>query len=182
MPALVYFTESVSYGASSADIKLPLKKVISESIEDRYRAILELHKLGKRAIPYLINEIDQKGKTFISLKNPKLSNIHPESLKENYCGITYAYIVELILAKKEFKESKDGEILFPLGNYGPNYVYSFGLILDKGSHAPTHEDMKRIKGIYQVWWENHKSSSLDILREKWLNNIRPLSKSSYFWE
>ncbi len=165
----------------AADIPTLIGTLKSESMMDRQAAFIELHALGKKAIPPLIDAIDDDSMTFICLNNPHSSTISQGSLS-NYSGIMAAYMIELILARDKLKLGGSGDSVWVFGGDPQNYIYNNGFIVRNDGNDLMHRDVKDISEIYRTWWEQNKSRSIEGLRDDWQNNVRPLTGSDYHWE
>ncbi len=165
----------------TADIPSLIGTLKSESMMDRQAAFIELHALGKKAIPPLIDAINDDSMTFICLNNPISSTISQGSLS-NYSGILAAYMIELILARDKLHLGGSGNSVWVFGSDPQNYIYDNGFIARNDGGDLMHRDIKDISEIYRTWWEQNKSRSIEGLRDDWQNNVRPLSGSDYHWE
>ena len=129
---------------------------------------LKFSKLGKEAIPYLINVIDKEEMGFVGFQDFNSSTLYP--IHFNCVGIRAAYMVDYILA------NKNNQRLF-------NYCVIVKVIDNKSIMQPlTYDDMRSIKALYKDWWEKNKLKSIVELTEDWNNNKRPLTNSEYAWK
>jgi hypothetical protein len=132
----------------------------SNSIEKKFKRI------GKAAIPYLIDGIDRDQKGFVGFVDVRSSNM---GLNGNYTGIKAAYMIEYLLS------DSIGYQLFPLGVIVPRahgkVVYALVSL----------SDMKAVKEIYQAWWEANKGKSMQELQREWRAGKRVLNGEHYQW-
>lgn len=151
--------------------------------------IKKIHSKGKIIIPDLIKKIDFRNEVVLHLFDPLSSKICISLSLDEYIGVFYAYLIELILKKDD--------IFTPL-TYSPHsteYNYGSGIIFCCCRIAPrnlnadcstslvdlTYRDIMKIKQVYTEWWANNKDKSLEELREDYKNGIRPLTNSDYEW-
>ncbi len=148
----------------------------------------EIHSHGKEIIPYLISQIDIDDKGIAGFVNPYESNLQ-DMVIGSPLGINYAYMIELIMAKDSLKDKPvvvDGyssweEKMEPYKLFGQCVI-----VREKDKDNPTasilsSDDMKAIKKIYSIWWENNKNDSPESLRKKWIESGGPLRNTSYTW-
>ena len=125
-----------------------------------------LKKIGKAAIPYLIDVIDRPQMGFIGFVDPTESTIHPARLN-NYTGIRAAHLIEYILSDTSHPR-----------------IYHYSVIVQAKSgdwlESLNIDDMKAIKRIYLNWWNNNQTKSLSQLtRERKKGSI--IDGSNYEW-
>jgi hypothetical protein len=163
---------------------LLIEKLKSHSTTERQEAIFKLHNYSKSVIPSLISEIDDDRKIFLGLNNPLSSTFTIESIV-NYTGILAAYTIELILAREMlYKDDsiKPERILGRKANCIKNYIYDSGVITRTDHNDLNFEDMQKIRSLYERWWEENKSKTIETLRREYLDGSEPLKGSNYFWE
>ena len=141
----------------------------------------EIHKEGNKIIPDLINSIDKNQKTSIGFIHPYSSTIYP--FHENYAGVLSAYMIEFLLGVEKL-ECIEVDVYSYEQN--PYQIFKYGVIVRKVNDKPImmplqENDMKKIKKIYQFWWEKNKTKSIEELREDWKNNKRALNNTEYIW-
>ena len=150
----------------------------------------EIHSYGKDIIPYLINHIDMEQYGNPGFVYPYESNLGRVVLQGGPLGINYAYMIELILAKDSIEDNYVYE-----GGYSgwyekikPYKVYDYCTIIGKFdlsypdvSEKMSFDNMKKIKSIYEKWWESNKGESLDSLRKNWREEGSPLQNSPFIW-
>jgi hypothetical protein len=166
---------------TDTDVQRYLAKLKGGNVCERAAAIRNLHHMGKRVIPVLIQRIGDSeiaNSSTLMLANPALSYAPPGSQCDEYSGLLYAYVVELILARESLHTaSQDCNFLFK--NLG-DYAYPHGLIV-KNEKVIQASDLPKIKQLYSLWWGKHNNESLLSLRRDWAKSIRPLSGSEYGW-
>jgi len=140
------------------------------------RAIIAFHKMGKSAIPLLIDSIDNARPMKIILESPRNSTIEIARPR----GFVAAYLIEWILAIDHIDPDDMMKSPYLLGNDLNNYIYSPCIVID-GREALA-EDLIVIKKLYQEWWRNNSFKELDELRHEWKQNIRPLSGTAFSWQ
>jgi hypothetical protein len=151
----------------------------SGTICERRAAIVALHRLGKSAIPALIDHIDDGGvaaSSTLMLANPLLSYVPPGSLRDEFSGVIYAYVIELILARDTLRDDKDCTFLLNNGDY----AYPHGLIM-KGNNIISATELAQVKQAYLGWWVKNRNENLASLRLEWKKSVRPLTGSGYSW-
>ncbi len=171
----------IGCGNKTSDLTTLIDTLKSESLQHRQKAFVELHAMGKKAIPDLIEAIDDNDTTFIFMQNPASYNFETGALT-NYAGILPAYVIELILARDKLKVSGQGDSLWVFSGDPQNYIFDSGVIVKKEGGPLTYRDMKKIAEIYRTWWKQNKNRSIEGLRDEWKNNVRPLTGSDYFWK
>jgi hypothetical protein len=133
----------------------------TNSIEKRFKRI------GKAAIPYLIDAIDRDERGFVGFVDVRSSDMHLNVM--NYTGISAAYMIEYLLS------DSIGFQLYPRGVIVPrangNVVYS-KLSLD---------DVKAVKKLYRAWWEANRGKSMQELQRDWRAGKRVLNGDHYQW-
>ncbi len=165
----------------TADISSLIGQLKCESLMDRQAAFIELHALGKKAIPHLVDAIHDDSMTLICLHNPISSRITRGSLN-NFAGILAAYMIELILAKDELQLEDKGDSVWVFGGDPHNYIYENGVIARNDGGDLTHHDIKMIMEIYKTWWQQSETRSIEGLRDEWQTNVRPLTGSDFHWK
>jgi hypothetical protein len=146
----------------------------------------------KRLIPDIINCIDVDKVKFLGIGYlPPTDSFIPNFILHNQQGINYAYMIELILAKgsipdKKMTMKKGGA---PQSRWEkeaqPYRTYYYCVIVKqvdgKTENQPlTHDDMIRIKDMYQAWWNRNKSKSMTELRKERSEGKCILTKP-YIW-
>jgi hypothetical protein len=147
---------------------------------ERRAAIAALHQMGKEAIPILIARIgdaDVAKSSTLMLANPALSYVPPDSQRDAYSGVVYAYVIELILARESLNTGT-GDCMFLLDPR--DYAYGHGLIM-KGQNVIRASELNHVKQLYSKWWETHRNEDLYALRSDWQRSMRPLTGSAYHW-
>jgi len=152
-------------------------------VSDTTNIYLETFKIGKPAIPLLIEYIDGDNKRIVGFPNPYSSTIGAFDIP-NYEGIIAAYAIELILAK----DSLSGNKITYEGTtqINPFKIYSYCVIarVENGVETQkelTLDDMKIIKNTYRTWWNKNKDKSIEELRNEWKQGKFILSNSGYKW-
>jgi hypothetical protein len=174
---LIFFTFSNAFPVENSS--LLIKNLNSNSPSTFKESILELHKMGKNAIPLLIDGIGcNKRIAAATLSNPMDSFL---SFDKICSGVINAYLIELILAREEIIQKNFFESPFILGHDQQNYLYLKGFITNRRGKLINKHDMTRIKMILKRWWEKNKDKAIEQLRDDWKNNFRPLSGSGYNW-
>jgi len=158
-----------------------LRNLQSDSIKIRKSSIFELHKLGKKAIPFLIQKIQEDEEIILLLNNPLSSTISAGTLK-NYSGVLAAYVIELILGRKELAEENYFGNDFILGTNVKNYIYYNGKIVNEKNENIKKTDLMGIRETYEKWWKENKHKPIEELRVEWKVNRKPLTGSKYHWE
>jgi hypothetical protein len=172
------FCSIIFCGSQSNSIVNELNNLKSDHLETNKKAIFELHKNGKKSIPLLIKEISDNTKVMNQIQNPKYSFYGETHV---FFGVFSAYVIELILGREKLNTENSYKSLFLLEK-STNYIYTRGLIIDEENRIINEEDLIKIRKIYEAWWEQNRSKSIEQLRDDWRNNIRPLSGSKYHWE
>jgi hypothetical protein len=148
-----------------------------------------LNRIGKEAIPGLIERIDGFERIKIGLAKPILSSMPAYYLKENYAGIYWAYFIEWLLwgrnpqkydwesyyNEKNLSMTHDFKIAFEY------YKYNYNLLVTRSNKQLTYDDMKAVKSIYEKWWEENKHLSMSKLREKY-DNDEIWKQSPFDWK
>lgn len=144
---------------------------------------------GIKAIPCLIDHLDDSKNSPFGFKNPKSSYIPSFFLKGNQIGIKYAYLIELILAKDTLESSPDFD--WNKNNWEeatkPYRIYDYCVIVRKDENQKpiedilTNDDMKKIKLIYLAWWKKNQNKSIEQLRNDYKQNGSILKDSDYMW-
>lgn len=145
-------------------------------------AIFKLHRMGKDAIPFLIEAINAEKKIGNIMTNP-MSSLLTEDIARVYPGVMAAYVIELIVAREclNTKEFFENEFTLGGGNF-ENYIYYYGIIL-KGKRVRIDQisereridpnDVAEIQRIYRFWWEKNRQKPLEQLRIEWESGKRP---------
>lgn len=132
----------------------------------------EFSKIGKDAIPLLIDAIDtnEHGPVgYIYDYDSKSSRMPPLYKMRNHVGIWAAYMIDYILVEKEFEKAYPNCIILKSKNGEP--------VME----PLKYKDMRKIKKIYQKWWNKNKSKSLEELKCNWLRGDHPLKGSQFMW-
>jgi len=161
------------------DVQRYLETLKSGTVCQRRAAIIVLHHMGKSIIPVLIERIDDRDvapSSTLMLANPILSYVPPGSQRDEFSGVIYAYVIELILARDALHDDLDCTFLLTTGDY----AYSHGLIT-KDSNVILATDLARVKQVYSRWWEGNRGKELSTLRLEWKKSVRPLTGSEYNW-
>lgn len=176
--AVLLCISTAAIGQDATQIQRYLENLKTGSICQRRAAISGLHRMGKAAIPRLIEHIDDHEvapSSTLMLANPLLSSA-PASQKNEFSGVINAYVVELILASATLRDEKDCTFLLS----ERDYVYGWGVIMKDGE-VISAADLARVKQQYVQWWGKNQSKSLSTLRGEWKERIRPLTGSEYHW-
>jgi hypothetical protein len=165
---------------ASSTVQRYLAELKSGSMCERAAAIRALHGMGKLGIPALIERIGDSGvakSSTLILANPILSYAPSGSQRDEYSGVLYAYVIELILARESLRPATtDCNFLLDPGDY----AYPHGLI-SKDQKVIHDIELPRVKQLYSQWWGKHRNESLLSLRREWAKSVRPLSRSEYKW-
>lgn len=97
-------------------------------------------------------------------------------MRDEFSGVIYAYVVELILGRDTLQDDKDCTFLLGTGDY----VYGHGLIM-RGDNVIRATELAQVKQLYSRWWEENRNKGLSALRLEWKKFARPLSDSKYHW-
>ncbi len=148
-----------------------------------------VYKLGKTAIPLLINDIDRKEKLFIGFGKRHLSTFPPVYWSDNYRGIRSAYFIDYILKRdsvykhknKSLSSMPEGEAKEMVLKSHFYYLGNSNVIAKDDDNEPlTYEDMQIVKKIYERWWRANKHKPIDELRKEfWKKSI--LEGTPYHW-
>lgn len=157
-----------------------IKGLRGDSSISQKEAILELFKNGKDSIPSLIDSIECNKKIMLMFTNPRLS-FRRDDVMNGYAGIASAYVIEFILAKDRIDERAYWSGFFLLGSDIDNYIYSTGVIIKKNGDSIRSSDLSKIRLIYKIWWKKNRDKPIEVLREEWKQNNRPLTGSKYRW-
>jgi hypothetical protein len=135
----------------------------TNTIEKRFKRI------GKSAIPYLIDAIDRNERGWVGFKEERSSSLVLNF--GNFSGITAAYMIEYLLS------DSSGYQIYPNGvicrvNHQTGHLYQEKLTLD---------DVKAVKKIYRSWWEANKNKSMEELKSDWRRGKRALYGTDYAW-
>lgn len=148
-----------------------------------------LNRIGKAAIPGLIEKIDGFERIKIGLAKPILSSMPAYYWKENYAGIYWAYFIEWLLWRKN-SYSYDWESYYNEKNLNMTndlkiafeyYKYDYNLLVTESDKQLTYNDMKAVKTIYEKWWEENKHLSMSKLRKKYENDTI-WKQTPYWWK
>jgi hypothetical protein len=143
--------------------------------------VLNLFKLGKRSIPYLIERIsDKEINRYYRLSDPDGPYFFVQGMYKCY-GFLYAYIIEIILAKETLAGVDELDNCDFVGSR-ENLVYLGGVIMKKNRDFATWRDLTEIQKVYRTWWRKNKNKSLQQMRKDWWDDKRPLSKSRFYWK
>ena len=124
-------------------------------------ALINLHKSGKAAIPFLIKKIGEDEELMIILVNPLSSTIDDDALKI-YSGLLAAYVIELILGREKLDTKNffdDAQLLGPSLN---NYIYYYGRIVSKKGEILKKDSLARLRKVYENWWENNQYKPINV--------------------
>ncbi len=148
-----------------------------------------INRIGKEAIPLLIENIARSDKVKIGMAKPILSTLPVYYLKENYRGIRSAYFIEWMLWDKNpqrydyqsFYDKKNltlGVLSRAIHEY---YRYNLNLLVKNEDKQLDYEDILAVKSIYEKWWEENQDLSIQELRLKYTNDSI-WAKTPYRWE
>jgi hypothetical protein len=152
---------------------------------EKRNAFNQVHRLGKQAIPSLVERIGTNRKVLtIDLKDPAVSYIHPGELDNNFVGTWALFAIDAVMSREPEqkvlwrKEVEACDFLFGADRtkYRPSAV-----LLKDGGEPLTHRDMLEIERLYRLWWEKNKAKSLPQMQADWKNGNRPLNGSTYHW-
>lgn len=163
------------------EIRQLISKLESSSQQERRDAILSLHRFGKDAIPFLIDNISNSKEIYIGLGSPMNSDMRLSLEAKTYAGTLAAFVIELILNRAQIKLDKNDHPQFLLGNSQDNYVFWEGVIA-KNKGLAKMADLPRIKKLYQKWWELNKAETIERLREKQKGGESILDRKPYYWK
>lgn len=158
-----------------------LESLKSGTMCERRSAVLALYRLGKQAIPALLEHIDDgeiAPSTTLILANPAFSYAPPGSQHDQFTGVLYAYAIELILGRNAISKDEGKRCVYLLGL--SDYVYGHGLIFNENELIKAN-DLSRIKQIYSQWWDKNRNKSLAKMRQDWKASRRPLTGTQYKW-
>lgn len=160
-----------------------LERLIKGSLCEKKQAVYSLHRLGKKAVPYLIMGIKSPRPVGHDLMDPRSSSA-PRSL-DPPSGFLAAYVIELILAKPELahedSDNNDGNYCLAILGDGRNYIYTVGAIVKEKTPIDA-EELSTVARIYADWWRLNKQKPLAELREAWKKGRGPLAGSPYSWQ
>src|SRR5262249_3976720 len=153
---------------------------------ERRSAVLGLYGQGKQAISTLVGHIhdaELAPSSNLLLANPQLSYAPTGSQHDQFAGVLYAYVIELILAKPTLSNevvfsAKENTCKYLLGL--DDYVYGHGLIF-YGDELIKADDLPRVEQIYLQWWDRNGNKSLAKMRQEWKASRRPLTGTQYRW-
>jgi len=176
---------------SDQDLQEYLKSLKRGTLSERSSVVVALHRLGKQAIPALVEHISDAEiapSTALMLHNPFMSGVFTGTPRNEFAGILNAYIVELILAKDRLSATeRDPHLLLSVRDY----IYGEGVMVKGGESSSTDSssisqldasDLPRIERIYSEWWRRNKNKPLAEMRRDWNAKHRPLTGSRYRWE
>ena len=163
------------------EIRQLISKLESGSKKERREAILSLHRFGKDAIPYLIDNISNGKEAYGILGSVRNSDLRLAFEAKTYAGTLSSFVIELILRRDQIKIDKNDHPQFLLGNNPENYIFWEGVIKKKNGLAKK-SDLLRIKMLYQKWWEKNRSETIEKLREKQKSGEHVLDRKPYYWE
>jgi hypothetical protein len=166
-------------GCASHDSDMPLMLLKSKLFDDNKAGILQLYKMGKNAIPLLIDAIADPTRTQLILVNPTVSNREGEDLSP-YFGVLACYLIEWIQATEYINESDFINSPFLFGDPPDSYIYEYGRIMVDGRNI-SKDDLSQLKAIYRTWWQNNRRKKLEELRRDWKMKKRPLNDTRYYW-
>ena len=130
-------------------------------IENRFRRI------GKSAIPYLIDAIDRSETGWVGFVEEQSSTMRLNA--GAYTGIKAAYMIEYLMSdSSEFQIYHTGVIC---------RLNQLGIFWD----PLTYVDVKVVKKLYRSWWDANKEKSMEELKKEWREGKRALNKSQYAW-
>ena len=155
-------------------------KLHSGSMKEVSQAAYGLHALGEKAIPDLIESISNDRQVANLLRNPASSYIMDNTLS-HYSGIRSAFMIELILARESLPRTKTKGTPFLFGPDRESYIYDQAVIVKDNKQPIDREDLIKIKGYYQKWWEDNKGGRIEALRKQWLLGDKPLKSSGFYW-
>ncbi len=145
----------------------------------------------KKAIPYLIEHMDDKKLVCIlTFLNPLISTI-PKYLCENHIGIRHAYIIEFILSEDSIETvnktwNENENFLHWEEVIKPYRIYDNGVIVKQDRNGNpileplTYKDMELIKKMYLDWWKENKEKTIERLRSDYRKG-KMILKFPYIW-
>jgi hypothetical protein len=172
---------SVTNDEHDDEIRQLISKLESSSIEERRNAIVSLHRFGKEAIPFLIENVSNQKQTYGWLCSIINSDLRLAIAAKTYAGTLSSYVIELVLRRDRIILDKNDHPQFLLGNNQDNYIFWEGVIKKKNGLAKK-TDLLPIQKLYQKWWDKNKSETIEILREKQKSGERVLDRKPYYWE
>lgn len=135
----------------------------TNSLEMRFK------RLGKSAIPYLIDAIDRNERGWVGFNSPLSSNLGHNV--DAYTGIRAAYMIEYLLSDSSDDQIYRLGVIARLNRQTGNY-----------SEPLTYDDVKAVKKIYQSWWKANKDKSMQELQREWRGGKRIVNGiSGYAW-
>ena len=123
-----------------------------------------------------IDDHDVAPSSTLMLANPMLSYAPAGSQRDEFSGVLYAYVIELILARDVLHDDKDCTFLLSQGDY----AYGHGVIA-KGKKVISSLELEHVKQRYSKWWEKNRNKGLYTFRFEWKKSIRPLTGSDFEW-
>ena len=179
--AVSFLTPGVPAVRSDAIAQVP-DEIAQEPLT--WEKTVQLHLDGLQSIPRLIKQIDQDKKTGLQfwLLVPPTESVIPPYVEQDHCfGIYYAYLVEWILARESpaCKKVTPGFFL----NCPEQHIFKYGLILpvSRESKVLKMDDMKKVRKLYEQWWDKNKMKPLGVLRKEYKEGNKPLKGSDYYW-
>jgi hypothetical protein len=154
----------------------PMNALFGDKPDVGKNTILSIYRMGKPAIPLLIDMIENPRPIEIILESPSRSTIE---LKQPQ-GILAAYLIEWILAIDSVNLDDIMKSPFLFGDE-QNYIYPQACIVIGGRRASA-EDLIAVKSLYQEWWRRSSSKELSELRLQWKHGVRPLGGTAYSWQ
>ena len=144
-----------------------------------------LSKLGEKAIPLLIEDISRDERIILGLGRAHLSSFPAYYWGKNYRGIRSAYFIEFLLSTGiDYRSSNmkmNDEVKAFVTKMHNYYVYQNNVLLKKHDSILDSNDIKRVKLIYEEWWDKNKSIPFDEL--KVISKNKPiLQGSKYYWK
>ena len=143
-----------------------IKRVLSKDSGLTASCYTKFRKLGRQAIPQLIQVIDTDEKGVAGFKDIT-SALMLSGHINSYVGMRAAYLIDFIVSNSKTAR-----------------IYHEGIIVagSKKSLSLLYlDDMKTIKAKYQQWWVDNKIKSDAELERQWNLNNGALSDGKYFW-
>jgi hypothetical protein len=154
------------YSHSDTELKREVAKLVEKDRPNENIIFEVLKQFDKKAIPFLIENIDRDETGFLGFNDPNESTLY--LINQNFVGLRSAYMLELLLS---------GENEFQIYKYGVIVKIVEGDIQMK---SLTLNDMREIKKIYSLWWNANKNKSMDELKKNWKAQSI-LDGSRYTW-
>jgi hypothetical protein len=147
------------------DLKIAVSLYTGGDLPDstHIKLLNKIFMAGKAAIPVLIDQIDRDEKGSFGSSDVLSNYMGPQHLE--YIGIRAAYLIERI-------QKRDNKHAF----------YRNFTVRKNGGAKLNYQDMKKIKELYQHWWDWNKFKSLDLLTIDWNGKKRALTGSKYYWQ